>query len=153
MKVTVPVGVPDAALTVALKVTGLPNVDGFVDDASVVVVEAVPVLDLPHDGRLTNAASNTIVTMMIGIRVPSFPICLLSYSQTYPMGCYCASSYFQTTTASYSPASTAIRPPDRLGVAMAERPDQLERLRVLKNRSLKLLGQIIIADILAGGQK
>ncbi len=38
--VTVPVGVPDPAVTVAVKVTLWPNVDGFKDDITVVVVVA-----------------------------------------------------------------------------------------------------------------
>jgi hypothetical protein len=36
--VTVPVGVPDAVATVAVKVTLCPNVDGLFDDVNVVVV-------------------------------------------------------------------------------------------------------------------
>jgi hypothetical protein len=43
--VTVPVGVPVAGgltVTVAVKVTDWPNTDGFVDEASVVVVPAPP---------------------------------------------------------------------------------------------------------------
>jgi hypothetical protein len=47
MKVTVPVGCgPDAAVTVAVNVTGWPSIDGFADEARVVVVATVtPVPD------------------------------------------------------------------------------------------------------------
>src|ERR1700680_876630 len=38
LNVTVPVGVPEVALTVAVKVTGWPKVDGFNEEARVVVV-------------------------------------------------------------------------------------------------------------------
>jgi hypothetical protein len=38
--VTVPVGVPEAVATVAVKVTLWPNVDGFKDEVTVVVVVA-----------------------------------------------------------------------------------------------------------------
>ena len=43
MNVTVPVGVPApgaAAVTVAVNVTDCPNIDGFVEDVSAVVVAA-----------------------------------------------------------------------------------------------------------------
>src|ERR1051326_5862552 len=40
LKVTVPVGVPEPALTVAVKVTGRPETDGFWEEARVVVVAA-----------------------------------------------------------------------------------------------------------------
>jgi hypothetical protein len=38
--VTVPVGVPEAVVTVAVKVTLWPKVDGLFDDVTVVVVDA-----------------------------------------------------------------------------------------------------------------
>ncbi len=37
---TVPVGVPDAVFTVAVKVTFCPTTDGFADDVNAVVVAA-----------------------------------------------------------------------------------------------------------------
>ena len=40
LKVTLPVGVPEAALTVALKVTFWPNTDGFRVETTVVEVES-----------------------------------------------------------------------------------------------------------------
>lgn len=44
MNVTVPVGVPAAAVTVAVKVTDWPQVDGFNEDVNVVVVPAATVV-------------------------------------------------------------------------------------------------------------
>ena len=38
VKLTVPVGVPEPAVTVAENVTGWPDIDGFRDDASDVIV-------------------------------------------------------------------------------------------------------------------
>ena len=40
LKVTVPVGVPPVEVTVAVKVTAAPNVDGFRDEASAVALVA-----------------------------------------------------------------------------------------------------------------
>jgi hypothetical protein len=43
LNVTAPVGVPEVAgLTVAVKVTALPNADGFAEESSVVEVAAFP---------------------------------------------------------------------------------------------------------------
>src|SRR6266446_9539513 len=44
LKLTVPVGMPDplpVTLTVAVKVTGWPNTDGLIEEATVVLVEAL----------------------------------------------------------------------------------------------------------------
>jgi hypothetical protein len=40
LKVTLPVGEPEDAVTVAVRVVGCPRTAGFADDTSVVVVEA-----------------------------------------------------------------------------------------------------------------
>ena len=45
-KFTVPAGVPEAELTVALSVTDCPNVEGFKEDANVVVVAAVTLFEV-----------------------------------------------------------------------------------------------------------
>ena len=45
-KFTVPAGVPEAELTVALSVTDCPNVEGFSEDANVVVVAAVTLFEV-----------------------------------------------------------------------------------------------------------
>ena len=46
MKATVPVGVPAAEVTVAVKVTCCPNTDGFADDATTVTVLATVTVTL-----------------------------------------------------------------------------------------------------------
>ena len=59
--VTVPVGVPDVALTVAVKLTACPNTVGFLEEDTVVVVAAVftvsvAALDITEPDALVNTA-------------------------------------------------------------------------------------------------
>ena len=60
-KVTVPVGVPEAALTVAMNVIACPKTDGFLEEANVVVALAVftvkvAALDVTEPDGLVNTA-------------------------------------------------------------------------------------------------
>lgn len=59
--VTVPVGVPEVALTVAAKVTACPNTDGFLEEDTTVVAPAVftvkvAALDVTEPVELVNTA-------------------------------------------------------------------------------------------------
>jgi hypothetical protein len=53
MNVTVPVAVPDVAVTVAVNVTDPPYVDGFVPDVTTVVVAVLITCDTTDDVLVT----------------------------------------------------------------------------------------------------
>ncbi len=71
LKVTVPVGVPPAPVTVAVKVTDWPKVEGLADEPSAVVVSALATVRLKVRVTVVPTVRFASVTMMVDVNVPT----------------------------------------------------------------------------------